>query len=117
MASAPHLRASRVLLGILVVALLSLNVFASEGNWTAKHETGRCAIRGQCGKQSFFGSELPCPDNGLAQDPDEDTRKKLVDICGDSWSDGAVCCDEDQVGRLIVAYIRTNGADLNRSTT
>ena len=44
---------------------------------TTKHEKGRCAIRGQCGKQSFFGSELPCPDNGLAKTPDDAVRKKL----------------------------------------
>ena len=67
---------------------------------TTKHEKGRCAIRGQCGKQSFFGSELPCPDNGLAKTPDDAVRKKLVDICGDQWSDSDVCCDEDQLDAL-----------------
>ncbi|KAE8827185.1 hypothetical protein PTNB73_08938 [Pyrenophora teres f. teres] len=67
---------------------------------TTKHEKGRCAIRGQCGKQSFFGSELPCPDNGLATTPADDVRKKLVDICGAQWSDTDVCCDEDQLDAL-----------------
>lgn len=89
----------RVLLGLVTLAILCTDVFASEseGNWTLKHEASRCAIRGQCGKKSFFGGELPCPDNGLAKTPDVDTRKKLVAICGDAWDDGDVCCDSDQV--------------------
>jgi Niemann-Pick C1 protein len=69
-------------------------------NLTAVHEKGRCAIRGQCGKQGFFGSELPCPDNGLAKTPDEDVRKKLVSICGDQWKDSDVCCEENQLDAL-----------------
>ena len=88
---------ARRILTLTTIAILVLNGFANEVNLTAKHEAGRCAIRGQCGKQSFFGSELPCPDNGLAKEPDEDTRKKLVDICGDSWSEGDVCCESAQV--------------------
>jgi Niemann-Pick C1 protein len=67
---------------------------------TTKHEKGRCAIRGQCGKQGFFGSELPCPDNGLAKTPDDAIRKKLVDICGDQWADSDVCCEESQLDAL-----------------
>ncbi|EMD88657.1 hypothetical protein COCC4DRAFT_137183 [Bipolaris maydis ATCC 48331] len=67
---------------------------------TTRHEKGRCAMRGQCGKQGFFGSELPCPDNGLAKTPDDDVRKKLVDICGTQWSDSDICCDEDQLDAL-----------------
>lgn len=77
----------------LLFAPLSL---AAEG-WTTKHEAGRCAIRGHCGKQGFFGSQLPCPDNGLAEEPDASTRKQLVDICGDKWSEGPICCNEEQV--------------------
>ena len=86
-----------MLLSFATLAVLCLNVLGSEGNWTVKHEEGRCAIRGQCGKKSFFGGELPCPDNGLAEEPDEDTRTKLVAICGKDWSEGDVCCDEAQV--------------------
>lgn len=67
---------------------------------TTKHEKGRCAIRGHCGKQGFFGSELPCPDNGIAEKPEEDVKKKLVDICGDAWSDTDVCCKEEQLDAL-----------------
>ena len=85
------------LLGLATIALLCVQALGNEGNWTVKHEEGRCAMRGQCGKKSFFGGELPCPDNGLAEEPDEDTRTKLVAICGDGWSEGAVCCDEAQV--------------------
>ena len=86
-----------MLLGFATIAVLCLNALGSEGNWTVKHEEGRCAMRGQCGKKSFFGGELPCPDNGLAENPDVATRTKLVAICGDDWSGGDVCCDEAQV--------------------
>ncbi|KAL9086114.1 MAG: hypothetical protein Q9159_004349 [Coniocarpon cinnabarinum] len=67
---------------------------------TTRHENGRCAIRGHCGKQSFFGKELPCPDNGLATDPSSDLRQKIVDTCGEKWNSGPVCCAEDQVEAL-----------------
>ncbi|KAL9127586.1 MAG: hypothetical protein Q9217_003566 [Psora testacea] len=73
---------------------------ASDEAWTTKHEAGRCAIRGQCGKKSFFGGELPCPDNGMAEEPAKDTREKLVNICGDDWSKGEICCDNDQIDAL-----------------
>jgi Niemann-Pick C1 protein len=63
---------------------------------TKIHEEGRCAIRGHCGKQSFFGGELPCPDNGLAEQPEATVREKLVNLCGDKWKDGPVCCKEEQ---------------------
>lgn len=71
----------------------------AESNLTEKHEAGRCAIRGNCGKQGFFGSDLPCPDNGLAEDPSAAVRKRLVDLCGDKWDDGKVCCKEEQVSK------------------
>ncbi|KAF9697635.1 hypothetical protein EKO04_004505 [Ascochyta lentis] len=67
---------------------------------TTKHEKGRCAIRGQCGKQSFFGSELPCPDNGPAKAPTDDVRKQLVAICGEKWSETDVCCEAEQLDAL-----------------
>ena len=77
--------------------LFSTAVAAAGGGWTEKHEAGRCAIRGTCGKQGFFGSELPCPDNGSAETPDAALRTKLVGICGDKWQDSDVCCTEGQV--------------------
>ena len=79
-----------------LLSLSTLSVAASE-NWTKIHEAGRCAIRGQCGKEGWFGGELPCPDNGLAQEPAADVRIKLVEICGEKWLEGAVCCDNAQV--------------------
>jgi Niemann-Pick C1 protein len=83
-----------------LAAAVSVTWAASDPEWTTKHEAGRCAIRGQCGKQSFFGSELPCPDNGLAEDPSESVREKLVSICGDEWRQGKVCCRDDQLDVL-----------------
>lgn len=84
------------LLLTLLLALAAVALAADDG-WTLKHEKGRCAIRGNCGKQGFFGSELPCPDNGPAEEPDDDVRKKLVDICGEKWSEGPICCKDEQV--------------------
>ncbi len=85
----------RLLVGITAVASLLSSAYA-QGE-TKIHEAGRCAIRGHCGKQGFFGGNLPCPDNGHAEDPDDDVRKKLVGLCGDRWKEGPVCCDEEQV--------------------
>jgi Niemann-Pick C1 protein len=85
----------RLLLGFAAVASL-LSFTYAEGE-TKIHEAGRCAIRGHCGKQGFFGGNLPCPDNGLAKEPTDDVRKKLVALCGDKWSEGPVCCEDEQV--------------------
>ncbi|ODH44293.1 hypothetical protein ACO22_00913 [Paracoccidioides brasiliensis] len=85
------------LLAGLVVAQSS-SVFA-QGE-TKIHEEGRCAMRGHCGKLSFFGGQLPCPDNGLAKAPTADTRKKLVSLCGDKWKTGNVCCEDPQIDAL-----------------
>lgn len=68
---------------------------------TNLHEKGRCAIRGHCGKKSFFGGELPCPDNDPAREPEEKVREKLVSLCGDKWKDGPVCCEDEQVSILL----------------
>jgi Niemann-Pick C1 protein len=65
--------------------------------YTPIHEAGRCAIRGHCGKKSFFGKQLPCPDNGLAEEPDQKLRDQLVDLCGPKWREGPVCCNLEQV--------------------
>ena len=92
-AATPPMRRQILLSAALFIPL----AFADDPGWTQKHEKGRCAIRGQCGKKSFFGGELPCPDNDLAREPEDDVRKKLVDICGDSWNEGPICCDGKQV--------------------
>lgn len=69
--------------------------------YTEVHEEGRCAIRGHCGKKSFFGGELPCPDNGHAEEPEDSTRDKLVKLCGPKWAEGPVCCRDEQVRSYI----------------
>lgn len=51
-------------------ATLLLQVSASGDYLTTTEivrEPGRCSIYGECGKKSAFGSQLPCPDNGLAR--------------------------------------------------
>lgn len=80
----------------LNLLLLSSSIASAQGE-TKIHEEGRCAIRGHCGKQSIFGGELPCPDNGLAEKPEPSVRKKLVDLCGSKWEEGPVCCLNEQV--------------------
>ncbi|KAF1984842.1 multidrug efflux transporter AcrB transmembrane domain-containing protein [Aulographum hederae CBS 113979] len=94
------------------LVLLLLGLLAAVGNaessikdtpkygLTDKHEKGRCAMRGTCGRQGFFGSELPCPDNGIAEAPDADTKKKLLDICGEKWDGSDICCLEEQLDAL-----------------
>ncbi|KAJ9667393.1 niemann-Pick type C- protein 1 [Coniosporium apollinis] len=100
-------RLAALLVGLLAVGSSAgsatsgaLAAAATGPNLTQKHEAGRCAIRGHCGKVGFFGSDLPCPDNGLAEDPDKDVRKKLVEICGSKWDDGKICCKEEQLDSL-----------------
>jgi Niemann-Pick C1 protein len=82
---------------ILAIGGLLLSRITSAQNYTAKHEAGRCAIRGQCGSKSWFGKQLPCLDNGLAEEPDGKLRQSLVDLCGPKWSSGPVCCSAAQV--------------------
>ncbi|GBF63542.1 niemann-Pick type C-related protein [Trichophyton mentagrophytes] len=83
-------------------ALAALGGIASlsQAALTDVHEAGRCAIRGNCGRQSFFGGELPCPDNGLAHQPGQRVRQQLVELCGKKWEDGPVCCKEEQINAL-----------------
>jgi Niemann-Pick C1 protein len=83
-----------------LASLLLLLSSASAESFTAKHEKGRCAVRGTCGKQSLFGKELPCPDNGLAKKPSDELRTKLVELCGSKWNNTDVCCEESQVDAL-----------------
>ena len=85
---------SGILYGTLAL-LFSYSVSALD--YTPVHEAGRCAFRGHCGKQSFFGKELPCLDNGLAENPEAELRRELVQLCGPKWNDGPVCCNLEQV--------------------
>ncbi|PCG95978.1 Short-chain dehydrogenase/reductase SDR [Penicillium occitanis (nom. inval.)] len=82
------------------IGLVTLVSAVAAQGITAIHEPGRCAIRGHCGKKSIFGGELPCPDNGLAREPDDAVREKLVSLCGSKWSEGPVCCEDEQVDAL-----------------
>lgn len=65
--------------------------------YTPKHEAGRCAMRGHCGSKGFFGKQLPCVDNGLADTPDDKLTEELVAVCGPKWKDSNVCCNMEQV--------------------
>ncbi len=78
-------------------------------NLTKIHEAGRCALRGQCGQQSFLGGELPCADNGLAEKPDDGLKDLLVEVCGEEWNDSDVCCQEEQVEALKSNFGTVNG--------
>lgn len=79
-----------------IASLLSATLVTGEAH-TPIHEAGRCSIRGGCGSSSFFSPKMPCPDNGLAEEPEENVRKQLVDLCGAKWSSGPVCCTGEQV--------------------
>lgn len=79
-----------------IAALLTASLVSADP-YTPKHEAGRCAIRGTCGKDGWLGPELPCPDNGLATEPEDDVREQLVELCGTKWTSGPVCCEGKQV--------------------
>ncbi|GAO13370.1 hypothetical protein UVI_02013800 [Ustilaginoidea virens] len=81
----PHIGAS--LPGVaLALCSATAAAFSNPSPFTPKHEPGRCAFRGQCGKQSFFGKQLPCVDNDPAHDADAELRKELVELCGAEWN-------------------------------
>ncbi|KAI1436206.1 patched family-domain-containing protein [Xylaria sp. CBS 124048] len=82
-----------------LAALLVTSCAAGE-LFTPKHEAGRCALRGHCGKKGFFGKALPCVDNGLATTPDDDFAKEIQDLCGPKWADSKVCCNTEQLRAL-----------------
>ncbi|XXG95946.1 niemann-Pick type C- protein 1 [Hypoxylon texense] len=85
---------------LVVGALLLVGSAAADELYTPKHELGRCAMRGHCGKKSFFGKQLPCVDNGLATTPDPDFAKELESVCGPKWKDSKVCCSSEQLSAL-----------------
>lgn len=57
-------------------------------------------LANKCGKQSLFGSELPCPSNELAAEPGQETRDAVVQVCGNLYKQGPLCCDLNQVQDL-----------------
>ncbi|KAJ6141754.1 hypothetical protein N7497_010853 [Penicillium chrysogenum] len=93
------MRLARAIAAIVGLGSFAPTLVGAQGE-TRIHEKGRCAIRGHCGKQSIFGGELPCPDNDLAQQPEDAVRQKLVNLCGSKWSEGPVCCLDEQIDAL-----------------
>ncbi len=83
-----------------VMRLVVLCFLVSAVVGTQVHSAGHCAIQGQCGKQSLFGKSLPCPYNEAAYSPNDDIRAKLVNICGEKWQEGPICCQDDQLDAL-----------------
>ncbi|KAJ3358834.1 hypothetical protein GGF32_009930 [Allomyces javanicus] len=61
---------------------------------------GRCAMYGQCGSRSFFSPPLNCAVDMPAKDPTTKLRAHLVQLCGDRYAQGPVCCDAAQVDTL-----------------
>ncbi|KAF8529048.1 patched family-domain-containing protein [Hysterangium stoloniferum] len=58
-------------------------------------------MRGTCGSESIFTSQLPCPYDGPAVEPENEVfRSQLVSICGSSYADGPVCCTSEQLEML-----------------
>lgn len=49
----------------------------------AKGKAGYCAMRGNCGRATMFGAELPCPDDGKADE--------VSNPCVDAESSVGVC--------------------------
>lgn len=84
-------------LSTLFAGTLLLAGLGAADPYTPKHEAGRCSMRDHCGSKSWFGKQLPCADNGLAEEPEDDVRKQLVELCGPKWSTGPVCCTPGQV--------------------
>ena len=95
-------------MGVLVVFLLLLSSFCNAAD-EIRHEPGVCAMKGHCGKKSFFGGQLNCPYNEPAEAPSSELREALVGLCGDKWTQGLVCCDEDQVKDLKSNLERAQG--------
>ncbi|KAK5078820.1 niemann-Pick type C-related protein 1 [Lithohypha guttulata] len=91
----------RISLYLRTLAFITpLSSLVSADTATFKHEAGRCAVRGQCEPNGFFGPGRPCADNGLAAPPSDSVRDELVQLCGPKWKDTDVCCVEEQVQAL-----------------
>ncbi|PWN39066.1 hypothetical protein IE81DRAFT_326910 [Ceraceosorus guamensis] len=58
-------------------------------------------MRGECGKKGYFSPKLPCAVEEVhAEEPDEKLRAELVDVCGQEFAEGSVCCTAPQVEAL-----------------
>ncbi|AEY98814.1 FAGL008Wp [Eremothecium gossypii FDAG1] len=63
----------------------------------------QCAMYGNCGRQSAFGAELPCPVGAdFTPEPlSADDSGFLASVCGPEWgSMDYVCCTRDQMVKL-----------------
>ncbi|ODV84092.1 hypothetical protein CANARDRAFT_202013 [[Candida] arabinofermentans NRRL YB-2248] len=68
---------------------------------TPIHEPGYCAMYGVGGRKSFFGADLPQPNNIKAPVPTEEEHKLLLSICGESWEGiSTQCCNLAQLETL-----------------
>lgn len=74
------------------------------GLCSAVEAAAKCAMYGNCGKKSLFGSELPCPITDPSFKPEPASAELIdlvVEICGEEWSgEKELCCTEDQVVNL-----------------
>ncbi|KAF0464950.1 multidrug efflux transporter AcrB transmembrane domain-containing protein [Gigaspora margarita] len=84
----------------IFVSVILLILFIVSGLASDIHQDGYCVMRGQCGSKQPFGKQLNCPYNGPAEEPDEDLRSKLVEICGSQFENSLTCCDAAQLNDL-----------------
>lgn len=71
------------------------------GDLSLQHELGYCAMYGDCGKQSMFGSSLPCSNYTKAQKPSKELTDLLHKVCGDDFAvEDGVCCTIQQAENL-----------------
>ncbi|TPX49954.1 hypothetical protein SeMB42_g02416 [Synchytrium endobioticum] len=65
---------------------------------TSVHRAGVCAMYGQCGSETTFGLQLPCPANVNATlNLDESFQSLVAKTCGESYRNKPLCCDASQV--------------------
>ncbi|GAA6052336.1 hypothetical protein JCM3770_007258 [Rhodotorula araucariae] len=64
-------------------------------------QAGRCALRGECGRKSPWGPQLPCLDNDLATDhaADQAYTEALARVCGAAFPT-TTCCSLAQLDTL-----------------
>ncbi|KAK6205103.1 patched family-domain-containing protein [Scheffersomyces amazonensis] len=72
------------------------------------HENGYCAMYGDCGKKSVFGSSLPCPSYSSAVKPEQDTIELLYSICGTDFDTSQICCNKNQLESMKTSLKRVD---------
>lgn len=74
---------------------------AKSKSLTPLHSPNYCAMYGVGGKTSFFGPDVPQPNNIPAQKLSPADYDALTGICGDSWrAVDYACCDSAQIEQL-----------------